>query len=167
VQDRKQCQSETSDMTQEFREFDFIPLPVAGRQKGLLSRVLRLVAYHSTATHLTPPPRVLWIEIQLVEASISEFLWQCGKFWGVEFHINSSTVEIMRVPSSSPVATTFPLPIYHTTTTMSREAIRPPGKMTMRGAQLIGSQSIFLSESQDSEYPCICCGKNWLFEIGH
>jgi len=55
VQDRKQCQRETSDMTQEFREFDFIPLPVAGRQKGLLSRVLRLVAYYSTATHLTPP----------------------------------------------------------------------------------------------------------------
>jgi len=31
----------------------------------------------------------------------------------------------VRVPSSSPVATTFPLPIYHTTTTMSREALRP------------------------------------------
>ena len=31
----------------------------------------------------------------------------------------------MRVPSSSPVATTFPLPIYHTTTTMSGEALRP------------------------------------------
>jgi len=30
----------------------------------------------------------------------------------------------VRVPSSSPVATTFPLPIYHTTTTMSREALR-------------------------------------------
>jgi len=31
----------------------------------------------------------------------------------------------VRVPSSSPVATTFPLPIYHTTSTMSREALRP------------------------------------------
>jgi len=31
----------------------------------------------------------------------------------------------VRVPSFSPVATTFPLPIYHTTTTMSREALRP------------------------------------------
>jgi len=31
----------------------------------------------------------------------------------------------VRVPSSSPVATTFPLPIYHTTATMSREALRP------------------------------------------
>ena len=40
-------------------------------------------------------------------------------------HINSSTLEIVRVPSFSPVATTFPLPIYHTTTTMSREALRP------------------------------------------
>ena len=40
-------------------------------------------------------------------------------------HINCSTLEIVRVPSSSPAATTFPLPIYHTTTTMSREALRP------------------------------------------
>ena len=31
----------------------------------------------------------------------------------------------MRVPSSSPAATTFPLPIDHTTTTMNREALRP------------------------------------------
>jgi len=31
----------------------------------------------------------------------------------------------VKVPSSSPAATTFPLPIYHTTTTMSREALRP------------------------------------------
>jgi len=31
----------------------------------------------------------------------------------------------VRVPSSSPVATTFPLPIYHTTTTISREALKP------------------------------------------
>jgi len=31
----------------------------------------------------------------------------------------------VRVPSFSPVATTFPLPIYHTTRTMSREALRP------------------------------------------
>jgi len=31
----------------------------------------------------------------------------------------------VRVPSSSPAATTFPLPIYHTTTTTSREALRP------------------------------------------
>ena len=31
----------------------------------------------------------------------------------------------MKVPSSSPAATTFPLPINHTTTTMSREALRP------------------------------------------
>jgi len=31
----------------------------------------------------------------------------------------------VRVPSSSPVATTFPLHIYHTTTTLSREALRP------------------------------------------
>jgi len=48
----------------------------------------------------------------------------CDKFWGAELHINSSTLEIMRVPFSSPAATTFPLPIYHTTTTMSREALR-------------------------------------------
>jgi len=60
-----------------------------------------------------------------VEASICEFLWQCNKFWGAELHINSSTLEIVRVPSSSPVATTFPLPIYHTPTTMSREALSP------------------------------------------
>jgi len=31
----------------------------------------------------------------------------------------------VRVLSSSPAAATFPLPIYHTTTTMSREALRP------------------------------------------
>jgi len=31
----------------------------------------------------------------------------------------------VRVPSSSPVATAFPLQIYHTTTTMSREVLRP------------------------------------------
>jgi len=31
----------------------------------------------------------------------------------------------VRVPSFSPAATTFPLPIYHTTTTMSGEALRP------------------------------------------
>jgi len=31
----------------------------------------------------------------------------------------------VRAPSSSPAATTFPLPIYHTTTTMNREALRP------------------------------------------
>jgi len=31
----------------------------------------------------------------------------------------------VRLPSFSPVATTFPLPIYHTRTTMSREALRP------------------------------------------
>jgi len=46
-------------------------------------------------------------------------------FCGAELHINSSTLEIVRVPSSSPAATTFPLSIYHTTTTMSREALRP------------------------------------------
>ena len=34
-------------------------------------------------------------------------------------------MEIVSVPSFSPAATTFPLPIYHTTTTMSREALRP------------------------------------------
>jgi hypothetical protein len=51
-------------------------------------------------------------------------LWQCDKFWGAELHINSSTLEIVRVSFSSPAATTFPLPIYHTTTTMSREALR-------------------------------------------
>jgi hypothetical protein len=34
-------------------------------------------------------------------------------------------LEIVRVPSFSPAATTIPLPIYHTTTTMSREALRP------------------------------------------
>jgi len=31
----------------------------------------------------------------------------------------------VRVPSFSPATTTFPLPIYHTTTTMSREGLRP------------------------------------------
>ena len=60
-----------------------------------------------------------------MEASIYKFLWQCDKFCGAELHINSGTLEIVRVPSFSPVATTFPLPIYHTTTTMSREALRP------------------------------------------
>jgi hypothetical protein len=40
-------------------------------------------------------------------------------------HINSSTLEIVRVRSSSPVATTFPLPICHTTTIMTTEALRP------------------------------------------
>jgi hypothetical protein len=33
-------------------------------------------------------------------------------------------LEIVRVPSFSPVASTFPLPIYHTTTTICREALR-------------------------------------------
>jgi hypothetical protein len=47
-------------------------------------------------------------------------------FCGAELHINSSTLEIVRVPSSSPAATTFPLPIHHTTTTISREALRHP-----------------------------------------
>jgi len=32
-----------------------IPLPVASPRKGPLSRVLRLVAYNNTATHLNPP----------------------------------------------------------------------------------------------------------------
>jgi len=34
-------------------------------------------------------------------------------------------LEIVRVPSFSSAATTFPLPIYHTPTTMNREALRP------------------------------------------
>jgi len=46
-------------------------------------------------------------------------------FCGAELHINSSTLEIVRVPSSSPAAIIFPLPSYHTTPTMSREALRP------------------------------------------
>jgi hypothetical protein len=33
-------------------------------------------------------------------------------------------LDIVRVPFSSPVVTTFPLPIYHTTTTISRDALR-------------------------------------------
>jgi hypothetical protein len=57
--------------------------------------------------------------------SICEFLLQCDKFCGTELHINSSTLEIVRVLSSSLAATTFPLPIYHATTTMNREALRP------------------------------------------
>jgi hypothetical protein len=51
-------------------------------------------------------------------------LWLCDKFYGAELHINISTLEIVRVSSFSPVATTFPLPIYHTTTIISREALR-------------------------------------------
>jgi hypothetical protein len=34
---------------------DTIPSPVFGPRKGPLSRVLRLVAYNNTATHLNPP----------------------------------------------------------------------------------------------------------------
>jgi hypothetical protein len=55
VQARKQYEREIGYMTQEFKEFDFIPLPVVGPRKGSLSHVLCLVAYHSTATHLNPP----------------------------------------------------------------------------------------------------------------
>jgi len=101
-----------------------IPAPGLGPRKGPLSRTLHVVAHNNTATHLHPP-RILWIERSLVEASIYKFLWQCDKFCGAELHINRSTLEIVRVPSFSPAATTFPLAIYHTTTTMSREALRP------------------------------------------
>ena len=60
-----------------------------------------------------------------MEASIYEFLRQCNTFCGAQLHINSSTLEIVRVPPFSPVGTTFPLPIYHTTTTIGRDALRP------------------------------------------
>jgi hypothetical protein len=51
-------------------------------------------------------------------------LWQCDNFCCAELHVNISTLEIVRVPSSSPAATTFPLSNYHTTTAMSRVALR-------------------------------------------
>jgi len=52
-------------------------------------------------------------------------MWQCDKFCGAELQINSSTLEIVRVPSTCPAATMCPHQIDHTTTTMSREALKP------------------------------------------
>jgi len=54
-----------------------------------------------------------------------EFLWESDKFCSAELNMNCSTLEIVRVPFSSSVATTFPLSIYYTTITMSSDALSP------------------------------------------
>jgi len=46
-------------------------------------------------------------------------------FCGAELQINISDLKIVRVPSFSSGATTFPLPAYHTSRTIRRAALRP------------------------------------------
>jgi len=77
------------------------------------------------SNRLEPQTWITYIERLVVPALIDDFLQLCDKFSGAELNINSSTLEIVRVLSSIRVATIFPLTSYHTSTTLSREALRP------------------------------------------
>jgi hypothetical protein len=105
---------------------------------------------------------MLYIEWYLVDASIYESMWQCDKFCSTKVYPNSSTLEIVRVPPSSSVATSFPHPIHHTSSTMSRDHLRPYNlNVKYLSAPLPPSPSPSLPEMQITKVPSLISWKMW------